>query len=225
MSQLKRVPAEAPGDWLESIAAGQSPGVVVTGVLSASDCAACVEALARLPAETHPDYPSRTVGQVLLTSSDFAAYAASARRLEAAMPPGVLARLTAVLRSMAPGRRFRVPKRSGQHYAGFTARVLPSGAGIERHAERSDWPAMAELRQQLDLEVQLSVYLQLQRPTSGGRLRLLERGVDVDLAEGDLVVFDGTRNNHEVTPVVGERERWTLGGFLVVDAEQVVLWS
>ena len=49
---------------------------------------------------------------------------------------------------------------------------------------------------------------------------------DVVAAPGDLLIFDGGRNAHEVLPVRGPRSRWTIGGFLGWTQDGAVLaWA
>lgn len=216
---------------LERMLSGGLRDVVVAGAVSPSVCRRAVSSLRELSPRTHPDYPSRTYGQVLLTSADEGDYLAAARQVEKALPAELLGALTRELRGMAPGLGLKVPKTAdGAFYAAVTARVLPPGADIAVHSERCDWPAMAQLRTHADLTIQLSFYLVLQAPEAGGELQLYE-GHNLDdpqpipLSTGDLVVFDGTRHNHRVTPVEGDTERWTLGGFLTVSGQTVLFWS
>ena len=44
---------------------------------------------------------------------------------------------------------------------------------------------------------------------------------------GELLLFDGGRYFHKVSPVEGSRARWTIGGFVgfTRDHERVVYWS
>jgi hypothetical protein len=216
---------------MQRMMAGTLREVVVSGAVSPSICLDAVSTLRGMRAREHPDYPFRTYGQVLLTSSDEGDYLAAARELEKALPKALLGALTRGLRGLAPGLGLKVPKTAdGQFYAAVTARVLPDGADIAVHSERCDWDAMAHLTTLADLGQQLSFYLVLQAPAAGGELLLYEgHSLDnpqvIPLQTGDLVVFDGTRHNHRVTPVEGDTERWTLGGFLTVSGQTVLFWS
>ena len=44
---------------------------------------------------------------------------------------------------------------------------------------------------------------------------------------GDLLVFDAGRHFHRVTPVMGARPRWTLGGFVALsrDGSCFFVWN
>jgi hypothetical protein len=134
-------------------------------------------------------------------------------------------------------------------------RILIEGGRLPLHYENETLrsPVMQALRPLLDLSTLMSFYIPLAMPLSGGILRLFrvncldggdaligrlggdesalpyfeERGFSVVLPRiGDLLVFDGGRWYHDVTPVVGG-SRWTLGGFLAMtrDHRDVYYWS
>ncbi len=122
--------------------------------------------------------------------------------------------------------------------------------------ETVEFPAMWHLARALKARNQLSYYVVLALPAAGGelvihnaryaeepagaRLASMERNEQATLdmlapyghvvprtAVGDLLVFDSGRHFHRVTPVVGPRFRWTMGGFLApsLDESAVHYWS
>jgi len=143
----------------------------------------------------------------------------------------------------------------GRSYLAATVRVLIDGDRLPLHYENETLrsPVMATLRPHLDTSTLMSFYLPLATPRAGGVLRLFrthcldggdslinklggeerarphfeQRGFSEVLPRiGDLLVFDGGRWYHDVTPVEGGR-RWTLGGFLAMtrDHRAVHYWS
>jgi hypothetical protein len=158
--------------------------------------------------------------------------------------------------ALADGQQVQVPRGSdGRPYLATTVRVLIEGDRLPLHYENETFgnPAMEALRPALDARTLMSFYLPLATPSSGGVLRLfhthalnggdslIERlggeerarpqfeqwGFSAVLpAIGDLLIFDGGRWYHEVTPV-GAGARWTLGGFLAMtrDRQTVHYWS
>ena len=142
---------------------------------------------------------------------------------------------------------------NGQDATPFTVRHLPDTGCIPPHIELEQTmrPPYARLAPKLDGDTVMSFLLMLQPANEGGRLRLHDlqwnelgdedwvrgrtrlqplltgrRHHDVELNAGDLLVFDGGRWCHEVTPVEGGGERWTAGGFLAgsADGEQFWMW-
>lgn len=122
--------------------------------------------------------------------------------------------------------------------------------------ETVGFPAMWHLSQVLRADNQLSFYVALALPEGGGelmiynaryadgaageRLASMQRNEQATLdmlepygyvvpqtAVGDMIVFDAGRCFHRVTPVVGPRHRWTMGGFLARshDDQVVHYWS
>jgi hypothetical protein len=134
--------------------------------------------------------------------------------------------------------------------------LVPGGA-INLHCELETrrFSTMAEIGQMLDGQGQLSFYLPLQLPESGGELHVCHlrygepsgASLDrmsrsdprtVDYAEsfgvtvprpgvGDMLIFDAGRHFHRVTPVEGSTARWTIGGFLARSREgnRLHYWS
>lgn len=196
-------------------------------------------------------------GRVLCVTDDLDAYFDEAQTMDQVLnrePDPLRQRLESLLRSFAGGRAVSVPKTTdGRLYAPVNVRVMEPGGCIAAHSERADWPTMKPLHELIDFSAQLSFYGLLARPEDGGRLvlyappkpghpppplsmdasaesyRLLESfgSMTLDIEEGDLVMFDGGRYNHRVTPVLGARRRWTMGGFMALskDHATVYYWS
>jgi hapalindole-type alkaloid chlorinase len=160
------------------------------------------------------------------------------------------------LAALAGGRVVSVPRGAdGRPYLAATIRVLIEGDRLPLHYENETLrsPVMAALRPLLDPSTLMSFYVPLATPRAGGLLRLFRthcldggdslvdrlggeerarphferQGFALVLPRiGDLLVFDGGRWYHDVTPVEGGT-RWTLGGFLAVtrDRRAVHYWS
>jgi hypothetical protein len=170
--------------------------------------------------------------------------------------PRMEQRLHDALAALGGGRPVSIPLGAGgRPYLAATIRVLIEGDRLPLHYENETLrsPVMEALRPLLDTSTLMSFYVPLATSRSGGILRLFrvhcldggdslisrlggderalpyfeERGFSVVLPGiGDLLVFDGGRWYHDVTPVEGGR-RWTLGGFLAAtrDHRAVHYWS
>jgi hypothetical protein len=142
----------------------------------------------------------------------------------------------------------------GKRFSPFTVRRLVEGKGIGLHHDLHTSLAMFnEIAPGLDRRTLVSWVFTLQGPDAGGELVVyncspdepdppkLPNGFQWDLAgvekrygsvnvqtgTGDLFLFASARLLHRVAPVVGPRARFTLGGFLALDAagERVLFWS
>lgn len=165
-------------------------------------------------------------------------------------------RVHETLASLAGGRPVSVPRGAdGRSYLPATVRVLIEGDRLPLHYENETLrsPVMEALLPSLDPSTLMSFYVPLATPRSGGVLRLFRthclEGGDSLIEQhggeerarpyferqgfalvlpgiGDLLIFDGGRWYHDVTPVEGGT-RWTLGGFLAVtrDHHAVHYWS
>jgi hypothetical protein len=123
----------------------------------------------------------------------------------------------------------RATSASGRVFPGWNLRILPPGAASAEHQGRLffDWPGYAELGACFDRATQLSFYVVIAAPESGGALEIRsnEENEDIDslllsLAPGEMIVFDEGRYPHRVTAVEGNRRRITLGGFLGRDTRE-----
>ncbi len=142
-------------------------------------------------------------------------------------------------------------------YTPATVRFLPPGRGVMHAHTANEfcnvWDAYGHLREIAVMWDSLSYFVVGQAPDGGGTLvvydlmwddtpedvlslsmsperdELLERfGTRAtDLRAGDMILFTGGRIWHRVEPVVGSRERVTIGGFVALsrDDECVYFWS
>lgn len=113
------------------------------------------------------------------------------------------------------------------------------------------------IRKEIINKTQLSFFFLLQQPDEGGDLVIYEKywhetpkeivvsgalmnkkeerdkflqnckSINIKLEKGDLLIFDGGRIWHEVKPVLGNKNRITVGGFLGMskDKTKVYYWS
>lgn len=168
--------------------------------------------------------------------------------------PDFQERVEAVLRVLGGNRAVDVPRGpAGQPYAHATARIWTAGHEIGIHCglEILTVPGYAPVRELVDVTGQLSYFVLLQAPASGGALFLhdvrfsqldadrridgwpveivaaMRASIPIQLVPGDLVIFDGGRIFHRVS-VVGEGpNRITIGGFVALgpDHQTVLYWN
>jgi hypothetical protein len=142
-------------------------------------------------------------------------------------------------------------------YSPLAVRVVTSSGSIAVHCENETvrFPAFRHLSTMIDTRDQLSFYVPLRLPAAGGELHVYPlrfgepggnamgrmkrsyreigdrlasvRATVPGVGVGDLWIFDAGRYYHGVTPVTGDRSRWTLGGFLARsrNADRVYYWS
>ena len=151
-----------------------------------------------------------------------------------------------------PTELLRTP--GGERFSPFTVRRLTAGKGIGLHHDlHTSLEMFKEVAPGLDRRTLVSWVFTLQGPEAGGELVVYNCPPDVDnppkmangfawdLAgveqrfgsvkvptdTGDLFLFASARLLHRVAPIVGPRARFTLGGFLALDArrERVLFWS
>lgn len=170
--------------------------------------------------------------------------------------PQLEQRVAELLAALAQDLVVSVPRGpNGRSYLPATIRMLIEGDRLPLHYENETLrsPVMTALRPLLNLSTLMSFYMPLAVPPSGGLLRLFwthcldggdtlvesfggeerarpqfeARGYATVLpGVGDLLVFDGGRWYHDVTPIVGG-QRWTWGGFLAAtrDGRAIHYWS
>ena len=248
---LERTPATlaAEAGLLPAVFAGDVSGVLVRGFLTPEACAGIIEDLESSPLEARDaaPFPGVTYGDVLVVSPpDLSHYHQAAAQLEKALAPsGVVSRVIDAFDRVGGKASATVPG----GYAPVTVRILGPGQAVAAHSERTNWPSMAALEPQLDPETTLSFYVPLAGAEAGGELVIYHRPPDgqrpaiegkspettnallaafgetrVRPGIGDLLLFDGGRFNHRVTPVEGEQARWTLGGFAGLDRGGRTIW-
>ena len=170
--------------------------------------------------------------------------------------PSVDARIQGVFAALSGGRPASVPcGDDGRPFTAATMRVLLEGDRLPLHTENTtfDHDVMKRLNPSLDRTTLMSYYAPMAVPGGGGELRIYDvestgegsgiihrmSGEEAARAYfasrwstvlrpgvGDMLLFDGGRHYHEVTPVVG-RPRWTMGGFFAFSADHRALhfWS
>jgi hypothetical protein len=169
--------------------------------------------------------------------------------------PDFESRVAELLGAVSGGRPIANPSGpDGKNYAIATIRVLPPGSGIELHCDNNlaHHPSYRHLKTLLDINHQMSYFVPISAPESGGELVLYEREwsrdddadteyvyekpmstvagrahMTVRPGVGDLLIFAGGTIYHEVTKVVGPGTRRTIGGFLArsLDDTWVGFWS
>ena len=248
---LERTPATlaAEAGLLPAVFAGELSGVLVRGFLSPEACAGIIDDLERSPlkARDAAPFPGVTYGDVLVVSPpDLSHYYQAAAQLERTLAPsGVVGRVLDAFDRVGGKTSASVPG----GYAPVTVRILRPGQAVSAHSERMDWPSMKALQPLLNPETTLSFYMPLAAAEAGGELVIYHRPPDgqrpaiegkspettnallaafgetrVRPGVGDLLLFDGGRFNHRVTPVEGVEERWTLGGFAGLDRGGRTVW-
>lgn len=146
---------------------------------------------------------------------------------------------------------------NGSAYAPLGLRMLTPGGTIDLHCENETvhFPSMRDLGPKLDGRTILSFYTPIALPDAGGDLEVYPMrfgepsGADLTRIDrrgealesllqkhsptiarpvvGDVLIFDAGRHYHRVTPVIGARARWTLGGFAALSADRraLYLWN
>jgi hypothetical protein len=169
---------------------------------------------------------------------------------------GYEARLREIVGALGGGRSVSIPTVGGRACAPATVRVLDPGGTVTLHCgnETYAFPALRGLTQVIDASGEISTLLPLSLPEGGGELEVYDvcfgdplideldgrLGRDnahegladrhclrLELAVGDLALFEEGRYYHRVNEVRGTRSRWTMGGFLAPsrDAQTLHYWS
>lgn len=154
------------------------------------------------------------------------------------------------------GERLATPTdAAGRPYAFAAVRCVPPGAELPTHCEKEQQnkPVYGAMNAQLDEVTLLSYYVAVSEPDASSELVVYDLRVEgamprltrekkaavrraiesryplrsLEVGQGDLIVFDGGRFYHRVTPVQGPNTRWTVGGFLgfAADGRQVYAWA
>ena len=162
------------------------------------------------------------------------------------------ARVEEILRRVSGGRPVSIPRGpNGESYTSATIRAIPPRAELAVHVGNyfKDSDSYSHLRTFVELSDQLSYFVPLAAPDRGGELEVFslewhhrprtERGdLDIDAivrspstsyrpGAGDMFLFDGGRYYHRVCRVLGDRTRWTIGGFVTIskDHSEYFYWS
>ncbi len=147
-----------------------------------------------------------------------------------------------MLGKLSGGRPVEVPEfDDGGTYTPATIRWLPPGGYIRTHCgnECMTRPGYSHLNRLIDNTDQLSYFLTIRPADTGGELVVYSLTFDevepsqfsyghtdvepsienydsvtIKPDAGDVILFDGGRYLHRVSPVGGARTRWTIGGFV-----------
>ena len=215
---------------------GEYSAVIIENVVSRSGCQDMIKRVqsAGLQRAVLPEF--LVAGGLLMFTDDFQQYRiANQALLTELSESSVLERLLEQFTKLSEHAQVFEPKANAAA-APFSVRELLPGGEIALHSEHDRWPGMDVFRRLLDLSTQLSYYLLLQSGEEGGVLQFVSptpNGLQwripgpeaIPLNDGDLIIFDGGRINHQVTRLEGSRSRWTLGGFASLTADQVHIWS
>lgn len=164
---------------------------------------------------------------------------------------GLAARVAGVLASLDHGRPFVAAPgpRPGQRYMFTTLRAHQEGGYIPAHFdnEQALRPSYAHLRSQVELHM-LSFVLTLQMAESGGALQIYDHRCDpadavpisldgapkppleglasasLRIPPGAMIVLDSGRFLHRVSPVEGQRKRWTACSFMALSRQRDAMY-
>ena len=147
---------------------------------------------------------------------------------------GLVATTSQILRELDGGRPFVAPPgpQNGEQYMFTTLRAHLQGGFIPPHCDVR--PAHPHLREMLQQHV-MSFVLMLGAPEAGGALEIFDeradttgrdlrtlvradmtgvRSVAFQLPPGAMIVVDSGRHLHRVSPVIGNKKRWTACSFM-----------
>lgn len=164
---------------------------------------------------------------------------------------GIAARVAGVLAALDHGRPFVAAPgpRPGQRYMFTTLRAHQEEGYIPAHFDNEQTlrPTYAHLRSQVDLHM-LSFVLTLQMASSGGALQIYDHrcdpadavpisldgapkpqleglaSVSFRIPPGAMIVLDSGRFLHRVSPVEGQRKRWTACSFMALSRERDAMY-
>jgi hypothetical protein len=221
--------AGAPADTVDRLYAGSLDGVVIKGLLSEEECTKCMTAVAAYDdwQMVYPDpLAPKSIGVMLSPTPvhpsgpppqhyfpDVARDSEWVREQLSPLIPRLEERL-----AMLSGGRPVVPLDRPRPHRLATVREMSAGYGAPTHVDAYVLSeGLASLFENTDRATQLSWYVVLQLPGSGGELEVASRCGEPDrvipLEVGDGVLFDGGRLQHRVTSVASEPARITVGGF------------
>ena len=190
------------------------------------------------------------------TSEDFA------HRFDSRFGVDFRGKLFGLLEKMAGSREIAIPRGYNDegNYAFCTfRRLIPEAGQMGYHTGNLFRNAYAKFYEHLDTKVgtydQLSYFVLLQKPDTGGELTLYDlewkdgqykednryvvqpdggkvdindlKTMTMNMKPGDMIIFNGAQIWHRVEHVYGKTDRITLGGFIGIshDDQKVFLWS
>lgn len=234
---------QAPNDTVDRLYAGRLGGVVLKGLLTRDECAECMASVAAHDhwQEVYPDpLAPKSIGIMFAPTPVhpmgpppehyFPDAARDAEWVRSQLDP-LVSRLEERLARLAGGRPVGPLDQPRVHRLA-TVRKMEVGYGAPTHVDAySPSEGLASLFEHTDRATQLSWYVVLQLPGSGGDLEVSARSGDsmstVSLELGDGVLFDGGRLQHRVTCVASNPPRVTVGGFagLARSRDRLYYWG
>ncbi|MEM6272107.1 MAG: hypothetical protein AAF998_21905 [Bacteroidota bacterium] len=243
----------AESDAVDQLYHKATDGYWVRGFFSPEEVQRLRDGLAQWPESTQVDISfGRTYGKTLMGSDpDLRYYLDMSQRfiaeLDRTLGHSFSERMGAFFRTLAGGRTVQVPcDPENRSYSPANIRELePGKGGLHAHIGNEfihQYPELYPLAEMAVLKDQLSYFIVLQKPESGGGLRMFDldwentpdRLVNGDLLyyseerncemepwyrftlepeAGDLILFSGGRIWHQVDNLNGELPRITIGGF------------
>lgn len=251
---------------LDDLLSGRRDGATITGVLSPAEAADAAAGLDQIPDAQRREHLfgwllGMSIG-MLGGATDRSPYMDDAAAVRPAMSKAFgfdpHERIARCLASIAGDRPCVPASEGGRPYnPGQVRWFLPDRGGLPAHVGNEfkvqlEHGAMQHLLTTTKVFNHLSYFVVLQRPTSGGGLRVYDltfsdnQGRDdwgtgfpddrwiksvpsrvLDPAPGDLILFGGGWRWHRVEEVVGTRPRITYGGFAAesIDGSEIHFWS
>jgi hypothetical protein len=221
---------------LHELFAGEYGAIVIEKVFSPEECAQIVRNVqtASIQWALSPEY--LLAGGLLMFAKNKREYFEHKSALQACLGDlNILNRVREQFSRMCQGVQIYTFA-DGHEAAPFSIRELKPEGEIAIHSEHDRWPGMEDFHQTIDLSTQLSFYLQLRSGEAGGVLQFVRPTPDsiqwsipmpatIPLDEGDIIIFDGGRINHQVSKLKGNKSRWTLGGFASLTLNILYIWS
>jgi hypothetical protein len=243
-------------DLLEQVFQEHGPVVVVRNFVPREKLPALLEQLHQSNPETiETDTFGYCYGINLMSASSFESYLNQEPAYENYLNQAGLHFEKWLLEKTAtdPAKPLERVKYNEQKYISSTIRFLqPGHGGIKPHTELLHYELFdtcKHLATILDLSNEISMFCVLQKPESGGKLRIYNCTfretesisypdlrypyvlnadyTDIDPEPGDLVLFGGGQRWHCITEIKGNKDRITIGGFICFNKahDKIFYWS
>ncbi len=210
-------------DAISEIIAQRYTGLVVRGVLSASQCERAIASLGGeappVPRLGNPHFAGWSHGPGIVNAGDrldeyFEGAMGLREGFAEAFDFDVVAHYEEIFRRVAGGRTVGTPKApDGRSYSPITARALAETGSLPIHCgnETHAWSAMSHIASFIDTTDQLSFFTTLATPASGGSLIIYDVQHTIP-SDPVMATFDGFNVSPEleargfltVTPGVGD---------------------
>lgn len=251
------------GQYIDDLYNGKQQGFLIKNFLSKKELNSFRKNLKNWRAENVVELGfGKTIGKTLMGSApDLEDYLGKAEIFKSELTRNLNfsfeARLLDLLNKVAGGRKVEIPTKNRQEYCLANIRVLEPGKGglhahignefIERFSELGSLAEIAELTNQL------SFFVVVQKPDSGGGLTIYDlewentprsyidgsllyyseernkamdeyKSFTIPAEEGDLILFTGGKVWHRVETPKGQSARITIGGFAAKSKDDNVLY-